>query len=74
MADAVLFVVLVLAMSVTPGLSPGESKGGASAVVNSGKSDAASFYDLTVTDIDGQEVRLARYRGQVCLVVNVASR
>ena len=32
------------------------------------------FYDFTVKDIDGKEVSLDRYRGQVCLVVNVASR
>lgn len=35
---------------------------------------AQSFYDFTVKDIDGNEVSLAKYKGQVCLVVNVASR
>lgn len=35
---------------------------------------AKSFYDFTVTDIDGKEVKLSKYTGDVCLVVNVASR
>ena len=34
----------------------------------------ASIYDFEVTTIDGQEQQLAAYRGQVLLVVNVASR
>ncbi len=36
--------------------------------------DAPSIYSLTVRNIDGEEVSLAKYRGQVCLIVNVASR
>lgn len=35
---------------------------------------AKSFYDFTMKDIDGHDVALAKYKGQVCLVVNVASR
>jgi glutathione peroxidase len=35
---------------------------------------AKSFYDFTVKDIDGKEVELSQYKGDVCLVVNVASR
>lgn len=33
-----------------------------------------SLHDFTVHDIDGEAVSLSKYRGQVCLVVNVASR
>lgn len=33
----------------------------------------ASFYDLTLTDLDGRSVDMAAYRGRVVLVVNVAS-
>lgn len=33
-----------------------------------------SLYSITVTDIDGNEVPLARYRGSVLLLVNVASK
>jgi glutathione peroxidase len=35
---------------------------------------AKSFCDFTMKDIDGKEVKLSRYKGDVCLVVNVASR
>ena len=31
-------------------------------------------YDFSVKDIDGKEVDLAKYRGKVILVVNVASQ
>jgi glutathione peroxidase len=33
-----------------------------------------SLYDLTVRDIRGSDVALARYRGQVMLIVNTASK
>lgn len=33
-----------------------------------------SFYDLSAVDIDGQTVSFEQYRGQVLLVVNVASK
>ncbi len=32
------------------------------------------FHDLTMTSISGDEVAFSQYRGQPCLVVNVASR
>ncbi len=33
-----------------------------------------TLHDFTVRDIDGETVSLAKYRDQVCLIVNVASR
>lgn len=33
-----------------------------------------SMHDFTMTSISGDEVNLADYAGQVCLVVNVASQ
>ena len=33
-----------------------------------------SFHDFTVKDIGGEDVSLAKYKGEVCLVVNVASK
>jgi glutathione peroxidase len=33
-----------------------------------------SIYDFTVKDIDSNDVSLSKYRGNVCLVVNVASK
>lgn len=35
---------------------------------------AKSIYDFTVKGNDGKDVALAKYRGQVMLVVNVASK
>jgi cytochrome oxidase Cu insertion factor (SCO1/SenC/PrrC family) len=34
---------------------------------------AKSVYEFTVSDIDGKEVALAKYKGDVCIIVNVAS-
>ncbi len=34
---------------------------------------AKSIYEFTVNDIDGKEVALAKYKGDVCIIVNVAS-
>jgi len=36
-------------------------------------STAKSIYEFKVNDIDGKEVSLAKYKGDVCLIVNVAS-
>ena len=33
----------------------------------------SAFHDLTMTSITGDDVSFDAYRGQVCLVVNVAS-
>ena len=43
-----------------------ESKG----VVNS----ASSFYDLTINDINGKKINLAKFKGKKVMIVNVASR
>jgi glutathione peroxidase-family protein len=34
----------------------------------------SSFYDLQMADINGDQVDFDRFRGQVLLIVNVASR
>ena len=36
-------------------------------------STAKSIYEFTVNDIDGKEVSLSKYKGDVCIIVNVAS-
>jgi len=33
----------------------------------------SAFHDLEMTSITGEQVPFDRYRGQLCLVVNVAS-
>ncbi|KZS06158.1 putative Glutathione peroxidase [Daphnia magna] len=35
---------------------------------------AQSIYDFTAVDIDGNTVSLDRYKGHVCIIVNVASK
>ncbi len=34
----------------------------------------SAFHDITMTSITGDQVSFEQFRGQVCLVVNVASR
>jgi len=34
----------------------------------------STIYEFTATDIDGNEVSLEKYRGHVCIIVNVASK
>jgi len=35
---------------------------------------ASNIYQFKARDIDGKEIDFSRYEGQVCVVVNVASR
>lgn len=39
-----------------------------------GKKDEATLYEFVMKDIEGRDVSLAKYRGKVVLVVNVASQ
>ncbi len=41
--------------------------------VNTSAADP-SIYDFAVKDIDGQEVKLSKYKGDVLMIVNVASK
>jgi len=34
----------------------------------------STFYDYSAKDIDGNEVSMDKYRGHVCIIVNVASK
>lgn len=35
---------------------------------------ASSIYDFTCKDIEGNDVSLEKYRGHVCLILNMASK
>lgn len=35
---------------------------------------AKSIYEFSAKDIDGNEVSLEKYKGYVCIIVNVASK
>jgi glutathione peroxidase-family protein len=37
-------------------------------------SEVKSIFDFIVKDIDGNDVSLEKYRGHVCVIVNVASK
>ena len=58
---------LVLMAGVATTGEPGKEKGANS-------ESAKSVYDFTMKDIDGNDVALARYKGNVVLIVNVASQ
>ncbi len=73
LAQVLLPIVMAgLMISLTGDGTPTGAKSGEGD--KEGKSPTKSFYDFTVKDIDGDDVELSKYRGQVCLVVNVASR
>jgi glutathione peroxidase len=38
------------------------------------KEDSQSIYDFVVKDIDGNDVKMSKYRGKVLLIINVASK
>ncbi len=42
--------------------------------IHSEQRPMSAFHDLTMTSITGDAVALSQYAGQLCLVVNLASR
>ena len=71
MQAVVLFLVLGLFFALADEVGP---KGTRLAEDSKGADTQKSYYDFTVKDIDGNDVKLSKYRGLVCLVVNVASK
>jgi glutathione peroxidase len=61
-------LVLVVAGRFNRALADGTQEAGA------GEREPASFYDLSTRTLAGEAAPLARYRGQVALVVNTASK
>jgi len=61
----------VLASSVAFG---GSSKAFSVMASSGNPAKAANIYGFSAVDIDGNEVSLDKYRGHVCVVVNVASQ
>ncbi len=57
-----------LILCVAPDGRAGTAKGRES------KASTPSIYDFTVKDIDGTDVKLSKYEGDVLLIVNVASK
>lgn len=71
MTNILLIAALTIALFVGLEIAPGQ----ASAADNSNKVAAEkSIYDFTVKNIDGEDVKLSKYKGGVLLIVNVASK
>lgn len=61
-------VLIIAATAVTVNAISKDKKAPAAQIT------ATSIHDFTMDDIDGQPVKLDKYRGQVVLIVNVASK
>ncbi len=61
-------------IAISTGLYLSFAVGGASGSARAESGSAQTFYDFTVKDIAGDDVDLSKYKGKVCMVVNVASR
>ncbi len=66
--NVAIVAVVSLILCVAPGGRAGTGKGRES------KASPPSIYDFTVKDIDGSDVKLSKYEGDVLLIVNVASK
>lgn len=65
---------LALLLTTFPGYLPSlAEESSKSAVDKAADSAAKSIYDITVKDIDGKDVALSKYKGDVLLIVNTAS-
>ena len=59
-------VSLVLSMAPDGGLGTGKD--------GKSKASTSSIYEFTVKDIDGGDVKISKYEGDVLMIVNVASK
>jgi hypothetical protein len=66
----------VVSRVVKGNLRPGAFIALSAATMASGKdySKAKTIYEFDAKDIHGNDVSLSKYKGKVCLVVNVASK
>jgi len=67
----VLLTIALAAFSL--GLGDEPQKPASEAKPATAAPNVQSAYDFTVKDIDGKDMSLSKYRGQVSIVVNVAS-
>ena len=65
-----LALLLTAFPSYLPSLAEDPSKSTAEKAADSA---AKSIYDITVKDIDGKDVAMSKYKGDVLLIVNTAS-
>ena len=68
-------IMMAAALSLFVSVAVSGGDGGRSAGAKKmAATDKTSFLDFTVKGIDGGDVELSKYKGEVCLVVNVASK
>ena len=74
--ETVLPVQCATAAALALCVSIGVARAGVNdlAGVSATEASAKSVYDFTVKDIDGDDVRLSKYKGDVLLIINVASK
>jgi glutathione peroxidase len=65
----IVSIALPLSAMQTPPTAPTPAAGEPAV-----KDAPKSIYDFTVKDIDGQDVALSKYKGDVLLIVNLASK
>ncbi len=68
-----IIVAVALSLFASVAVSGGDDGRGAGEK-KMAATDEMSFHDFTVKSVDGSEVELSKYKGEVCLVVNVASK
>ena len=72
MTNMLMTIAIVVILTVGLQVAPGQAN--AAEKSTEAKASAKSIYDFTVKDIDGEDVKLSKYKGDVLLIVNVASR
>lgn len=66
--------MFLFAATVSAGLANAEDKSDNDKTADAAAASDKSIYDFEVTDIDGEKVKLDKYKGDVLIVVNVASQ
>ena len=69
-----MFIILTVVVALAVGLKFASDDARAAEPSADATASAKSIHDITVKDIDGQDVKLSKYKGDVLLIVNVASR
>ncbi len=69
-----MWINVTVAAAVSLVLCTAPNGGVATGKEGKSKAYASSIYDFTVKDIDGGDVKISKYEGDVLMIVNVASK
>lgn len=72
MTNRLMTLAIVAVLTVGLEIAPGQVRAAEQSA--DATTSVKSIYDFTVKDIDGEDVKLSRYKGDVLLIVNVASK